>query len=367
MEENKYQVIDPMNDNYKLTAEDLRKDKKRYKKNGKKKRRGLRILVSLLVVFAILAGGVGFFVNSYLDKINYGDSAGDTDPNLAADENLTFEGQDEADKNIRDNLDDSVMWYDDRVYNILLVGVDYGQQDNGKYRPRSDSNILVSINTVNNTINMVSLSRASYVYIEGVGNRRLNVAHAAGGAALVVDTVQKNYKVRIDNYVVVDISGFEQIIDVLGGVTITMTAQEASVVVGKAVEGTYELNGEQAVSYSRVRYFDSDRKRTGRQRAVLEAIFNKFKGSSVSTLLGLMDDILPLVTTDFSKAELISQVTKAPKYLSMSLHQDIIPYKALPLTVRDDIEVLILDWDDEVNYLHDLIYADIIPQSAKIG
>lgn len=367
MEENKYQVIDPQNDDYKLTTADLIKDKKRYKKNGKRKRRGLRILVALLLVFAILVGGAGFFVNSYLNKINYGDSAGDTDPNLAADEALDFDGQEEADKAIRDNLDDSVMWYDDRVYNILLVGVDYGEQSNGRFRPRSDSNILVSINTVNNTVNMVSLSRASYVYIEGVGNRRLNVAHAAGGANLVVDTVQKNYKVRIDNYVVVDISGFEQIINVLGGVTITMTAQEASVVVGKEEAGTYELNGEQAVRYSRVRYFDSDRKRTGRQRAVLEAIANKLKGASISTLLGLMDEILPLVTTDFTKTELISQVTKAPKYLSMNIHQDIIPYKALPLTIRDDIEVLILDWQDEVSYLHDLIYADIIPQSASVN
>ena len=83
-------------------------------------------------------------------------------------------------------------------------------------------------------------------------------------------------------------------------------------------------------------------------------------------MVSLLDTVLPLVTTDFTKTELISQITKAPKYLGMTMHEDIIPHKPYPLSARDGKEVLILDWDEEDKYIHDLLYPDIIPQSAKI-
>ena len=362
MNENKYQVIDPEIDDYKLTAEDL-------KKNSKKKRKGLKVFLAIVLVFAILVGGAGVYVNSYLNKLNYGDSQGKANPNLDKEESLNFDNQADADEDLRSRLANDVMWYDDRIINILLVGVDYGDEETvmfqGAYLPRSDSMILVSINTINNVINMVSLSRAAYVAIPGHGNKRLNTAHAYGGASLLVDTVEQNYKIRIDKYITVDISGFAQIVDALGGVTVELTAAEANKVLGVSEAGTYDLNGDEAVYYSRLRSIDTDRKRTGRQRAVLNAIASKLRRSSASTMIDLLDTVLPLVTTDFSKTELLSQVTKAPKYLSMSIHEDIIPHVPYPLSTRDGKEVLILNWDEEDKYIHDLLYPDIIPQSAE--
>lgn len=363
MDENKYQIIDPESDKYKLTAADLKKGKK-------KPRKGVKVLIAILLVIAVLAGGAGIFVNSYLSKLNYGDSKGDINPDLDKEESLSFDNQSDADADIRANLDNNVMWYDDRIINILLVGVDYGDEEQvmfeGAYLPRSDSMILVSINTVNNVINMVSLSRAAYVAIPNHGNKRLNTAHAYGGAATLVDTIQQNYKIRIDKYVTVDISGFEQIVNALNGVTVELTAEEASIVVGEDAAGSYNLTGAQAVAYSRLRSIDSDRMRTGRQRAVLNAIAAKLKKSSVTTMVGLLDEVLPLVTTNYTKTELLSQVTKAPKYLAMNISQDIIPHSPHKLSLRDGKEVLILNWTDETKYIHDLLYPDIIPQSANI-
>lgn len=362
MEENKYQVIDPDNDKYRLTAEDLKKEKKSRKK-------GLKVLIAIILVFAILVGGAGIFINSYLSKLNYGDSKGTANPDLDNQESLSFDNQSDADADLRSRLANNVMWYDDRIYNILLVGVDYGDEEavmfKGAYLPRSDSMILISINSINNVINMVSLSRAAYVAIPGHGNKRLNTAHAYGGAAMLVDTVESNYKIRIDKYITVDISGFEQIVNAIGGVTVELTAEEASAVLGTNSAGTYDLNGAQAVAYSRLRSIDTDRKRTGRQRAVLNAIANKLKRSSVSTMIGLLDEVLPLVTTNFSKAELLAQVAKTTKYFSMSINEDIIPHVPHPLSTRDGKEVLILDWDEEDKYIHDLLYPGIVPQSAK--
>ena len=362
MDENKYQVIDPMDDSYKLTAADLKKEKK-------KKRKGLKVFIAIILVFAILAGAAGIYVYTYLNKLNYGDSKGTANPNLDKEESLSFDNQADADADLRARLSNNVIWYDDRIVNILLVGVDYGDEEavmfKGAYLPRSDSMILISINTINNVVNMVSLSRAAYVAIPDHGNKRLNTAHAYGGASLLVDTIEQNYKIRIDKYITVDISGFAQIVDALGGVTIEMTAAEAGKVLGVSAAGTYDLDGDEAVYYSRLRSIDTDRKRTGRQRAVLNAIALKLRKSSASTMVDLLDTVLPLVTTNFSKAELLAQVAKAPKYLSMSIHEDIIPHVPYPLSTRDGKEVLILNWDEEDKYIHDLLYPDIIPQSAE--
>lgn len=365
MDERKYEVIDPDSEKYMLTAADLRKEKKRRKKtNG-----FVKALIAILLVIVLIAGGAAAFVFTYLNKMNFGDSKGEVNPTLDADESLSFEDQAQADEDIRANLSDNVMWYDDRIFNVLLVGVDYGDEEKvmfeGAYLPRSDSMILLSVNSITNTINMVSLSRAVYAAIPGHGNKRLNTAHAYGGASMLVDTIQQNFKIRIDKYITVDISGFEEIVDILGGVDISLTAQEAKAM-GRKSAGTYHLNGAETVSYSRLRYIDSDRARTGRQRAVLNAIADKFRHSSVQTMLGLMDNVLPLVTTNFSKTELISQAANAPKYLTMRINEDIIPHNAKSLTMRDGKEVIILNWAETNKYTHDLLYPDIIPQSAEI-
>ncbi len=368
MEENKYQVIDTESDKYKLTSKDILEAAKK-KKRKKRKKRAIRVLVALLLVFAIITGAGLGIINSYLNKLNYGDSVGEVNPELDKEEALVFDEQETADADITANLRDDVLWYDDRILNVLLVGVDYGDEEKvmfeGAHLPRSDSMILLSINTVNKVINMVSLSRAAYVAIPGHGNKRLNTAHAYGGSSLLVETIEQNYKIRIDRYVTVDISGFQQIIDILGGVTISMTAQEAKLILGKNAAGSYHLDGSKAVAYSRLRSIDSDRKRTGRQRTVLNAIAAKLKSSSISTIAGLLDDVLPLVTTNFTKVELLKQATNAPKYLSMSIHEDIIPYEATQLTMRDGKEVLILNWKDTNARTHRLLYPDMVPQSAN--
>lgn len=360
--QNRYQVIDPDSSKYKLTAEDLKKEKKGTKK---KKHKALKILIALLLVFAILAGGIYAYVDiKYLSKINYDPLQLEIDPTLDKEEALEFDGQAEADANIKKNLDNNILWYDDRIINILLVGYDLGDIA-PTYFPRCDTNIVISINTITNSINMVSLSRATYAYIPGHGNRRINTAHAYGGAELLLETIRQNYKIRIDNYITVDFDGFTKIIDILGGIDIDMDKTEARAVLGKSSAGTYHLNGAQALSYSRLRWTDNDRTRTGRQRKVLNTIASKLRGSSVQTLSNLLDEMLPLVTTDFTKVGILSQLTKATSYLTMPVHEDIIPHKALPLSIRDGQEVLILNWEYENDYLHKLLYPDMTPQSHQ--
>ena len=367
----KYQVIDPESEEYKLTDKDLKKEKKKRRKVSA----GAKVLIAVLIVLIIIFGSGAFLINSYLSKLNYGDSKGTVNPSLDKEEEISFEAEEDiskqeaADVEIKKNLDDNIMWYDEKVINILLVGVDYGDDEKvmfeGAYLPRSDSMTLISLNLEKNIINMVSLSRAVYVAIPGHGNKRLNTAHAYGGSELLVETIQNNYKIRIDKYVTVDISGFAEIVDILGGVTVEMSAKEAEAILSTSKEGSYHLNGAQAVMFTRLHSIDSDRMRTGRQRKVLNAIAAKLRRSSVSTMVNLLDEILPLVTTNFSKTELIGQAANARKYLGMTINQDIIPHNATALTMRDGKEVLILNWAETKSYVHNLLYPDMTPQSAE--
>ena len=164
------------------------------RKKQKMKNRALIILGVVLLVIAIpLTAGIITF-NHYLSKVNYEEETKEINPELT--ENIS---DPEADKDISENIDDPRMWYNDNIINILLIGRDLGH--GSKYYPRADSVIIVSINKLKNDIKLVSLSRATYVSIPGHGNARLNAAHAYGGAKLLIDTIEQNYKIRIDHYV----------------------------------------------------------------------------------------------------------------------------------------------------------------------
>ncbi len=273
----------------------------------------------------------------------------------------------QGDKEILANANDRKVWYNDNIINILVMGIDEGN----KTYPfgRSDSMVVFSINKISKKIKMISLSRAAYVAIIGYDNTRLNHAHGLGGAPLAIDTVERNYKIRIDNYVSANFDTFKQLIDTIGGVKIKLTSAEASALKNKIKAnslayngaGTYNLNGNLALEYVRLRKIDTDKARTQRQRNVLMAIINKAKGMGIFQMTTTLNRILPLITTDLSKSEILSQLVNVQSYLDSSIEQYVIPYKPTLLTLVGDFEVLLLNWDSEIKYLHNLIYGDVTP------
>lgn len=338
-----------------------------------KKKVIITIAVILLVIAIPLTAGL-ITVNHYLGKINYEEETKDINPELT--ENLSDPN---ADKDISENIDDPRMWYNDNIINILLIGRDLGH--GSKYYSRADSVIVVSINKLNNDIKLVSLSRATYVSIPGHGNARLNAAHAYGGSKLLIDTIEQNYKIRIDHYVSIDFNGFIKAVDALGGVDIALTESEVKALSpilkqnGTVVEGagTYHLNGNEALEYARLREIDSDRARTERQRTILMSIFSKFKKmystENYSTLLSkstkFLDQVLPLVSTDFTKSEIISKATTYAGYLNWPVTEAIIPRDKTPLTKINGVEVLIVNWAKVKNDIHEVLYPGIEPQEQS--
>lgn len=195
------------------------------------------------------------------------------------------------------------------IVNIMLIGQD---ARDGAVRARSDTMILVTFNKNTKTITMTSFLRDLYVKIPGYGENKMNAAYAFGGMNLLDKTLEQNFGVRVDGYVEVNFSRFAEVIDLLGGVDMELRQDEAATVnlmteryeLGK---GMVHMDGEQALAYSRIRHLDADAdfSRTNRQRKVINALIEKFRNTKLTTLMGLMDDLLPMIATDMSNAELI--------------------------------------------------------------
>ena len=198
------------------------------------------------------------------------------------------------------------------VVNILLIGQDRRINET---RQRSDAMILCTINVGSKTLTMTSFLRDTYVPLpkyNGVyyGKNRLNMPYLIGGFKMLNDCLEQNFGVNVDHNIEVDFSGFKAVIDALGGVDLELTADEAQIVEGDLQEGYNHLDGGQALMYARIRKLDDDFGRTNRQRNILTAVIEKTKNLGLGDILRMIDTLLPMITTDMEKADIVFYLTK---------------------------------------------------------
>ncbi len=213
------------------------------------------------------------------------------------------------------------------VKNIMLIGEDTREEEITD-TSRADSAIIASVNIDTGKITLTSVLRDLYVYyeVDGEGQYgKINEAASLGGMEEYIRTVERYYKVQIDNYAVVNFASFPKIIDSLGGVEVEIEDREineinshpnryGNVYIEKTYDGTegvMTLDGEQALAFCRIRKIDSDNARSDRQKTVLLALFNKMKGASKTELLKVVNDLVGYVYTGYSKKELVSLATYA--------------------------------------------------------
>ena len=198
----------------------------------------------------------------------------------------------------------------ENIVNILLVGVDRRKNE----PTRSDTMILCTFNKTQGTITLTSFMRDMYLKIPGYKSNRINVSYVLGGMNLLNETISYNFGVEADGIVEIDFNQFQKLIDLLGGIELELTKREADYVNyechGKLKSGVQLLTGEEALSFARCRKVggDGDFGRTNRQRIVLTKLLNEYKNKSLTELIGLMDDILPMVTTNMTKDEILGYV-----------------------------------------------------------
>ena len=194
------------------------------------------------------------------------------------------------------------------IVNILLIGQDRRE---GEETARSDSMILCTYHRKTGNVTMTSFLRDLYVPIPGHHSNRINAAYSEGGAALLDDTLRENFSLHIDGNIEVDFSQFAQIIDLLGGVELELREDEAAEINketgSELAAGTQVLNGEQALTYARIRKLDADGdfSRTSRQRKVMNALVSRYRNMQWKELLPLMDQLLPLISTDMNYGKLV--------------------------------------------------------------
>lgn len=295
---------------------------KKEKKPGGWKRIVLTIFCVLLALILIIAACVGVYVNYLLNKIPRVDlenestiSSSELEELLNTDPDVSPVDPSESLPSIEDvtfptEITEPVQKAD-HVINILLIGQD---TRSSKVRARSDSMILVTFNTEAKTVTLTSFMRDAYVQIPGYKPHKLNHAYQYGGMSLLNETLKVNFGVEVDGNVEVDFSQFQKIIDLLGGVEITLTEEEASYLYngsGKKFEVTAGLNrlsGEEALMYARLREIDSDYRRTERQRKVLLSLIEAYKNQPIDQMLALLEEIMGLVTTNMDNGEIVGLV-----------------------------------------------------------
>ncbi len=263
---------------------------------------------------------------------------------------------------------------DNDIYNILLVGVDRRDKT---WNGNSDSMILVSINKKDNRVTMVSLMRDTYVDIPDVGYEKLNAAYAWGAGPLLCETVTNTYKVKVDRYAAVDFFDLIDIIDIIGGVDMEITASEAEVMNGYILDmcnlmnidgyahqvpvggGYIHCDGVQAVAYARNRYVgNSDYQRTERQRYLIQQLMGEVKRMSVAQMTDKMQSILGHVTMNIPESEIWSMIPELPEMLNYKFETDRIPYDNMydVISVKGQ-GMLVPDWEPTIEKLHDFIYG----------
>lgn len=330
--------------------------------------------VVLFVVTIVLTAVflIGAYIWSKLDLIDYSDE----EHHVVSDEEFEAYIADLGDLEISDEvpiIPDTETADSKRVTNILILGTDERNKD-FHYHARSDSMILVSIDSVNQTVKLVSFERAVGVPIlEGEYKGQYDLlTHIFrwGGSELVVKTIEHCFKIDIDHYVRVNFSSVQNIVDTIGGIDLYLTAAEAHAINSETYddyylkkeyimsEGMNHLNGAAALSFARLRKIDSDWQRVERQRKVILAIVDRVKGSSIAELDKLADTVLPMIQTDMTKLEVAELMLYAPTFLLSEFDQMTIPKQGTygGMTIRTPGGAFAVDYEINNDLLYRFLY-----------
>lgn len=266
---------------------------KHQQKETKKKGKALKIIAIIFLIIILIIAGIGIagmqYINSKLNKIDY--------DNLMPDEI-------EVNAGVEEKLD--------TYRNIALLGLD-ARTDTFE-GTRSDCIIIVSINEKTKDVKLCSVYRDTYLELTNRNLDKITHAYYYGGAKLTLSTLNTNLDLNITEYVTVNFDTVKTVVNALGGVRITVTDAEAGSIAGITSAGTYNLNGEQALSYARIRKIDTDYKRTERMRTVLTAVFEKVKTLSIVELNNLVDTILPHIRTNIQSSEILALLPQVATY-----------------------------------------------------
>ncbi len=324
-----------------------KKGKKKKKKKGlrkwmKKHKAASAIIILFLICILTVAGLFGSIVWS----LNH-DSVGIVDPDdvdPTADE-VQIAREDQKDQD---------------VVNILLVGSD--TRDPDAELGRSDTMMLVSFNKAEGKATVISFLRDTLIDIDGYGMSKLGHTFAYGGVGLTINTLNKQFDLDIQDYIIINFENLVEIIDGLGGIQVNLTEEEAEYYRQTGMpdiqSGWVTLTGSQALAHARNRSLDNDFGRTSRQRSVLYGIYNKvMENKNPADILPLIKFCMTQVSTNMGVTELYSLATDVMGVEHLKTQQAAVPRDgAYEFDTYDSMSVLTIDLEANKEYIKELLY-----------
>lgn len=282
------------------TLKDVKAERSAKKRRAKRRKRAIVLIVEFLILMILL--GIGYVMNKY-DKIQF---------NLFGEEDILF--NDGAKQ--------------EHYTTVALFGGDSrdGALEAGTH---ADTIMIASIDDQTKEVKIISIYRDTMTKQMNGKIKKANNAYFTGGPKDAINMLNKNYDLDIEDYVTVDFGAMADVVDLLGGIEIEVTKEEAAEMnrhivgtaesVGKKASymkpGLQELNGVEVVTYSRIRKnVGGDYGRTERQRLVIQKLVEKVKQTDISTLNKIVDQVFSQVSTSFTLKEIISLASGVMQY-----------------------------------------------------
>ncbi len=249
---------------------------------------------------------------------------------------------------------------DDSVINVLLVGTD--SRDPSSDMGRSDSMMLVSYNRKEHKATLASFLRDSLVDIDGHGKSRLGHTYAYGGVGLTINTINKVYGLDIQNYVTISFENLVSVIDMLGGIEVPITAEEAEYYRKNGMpnmqEGMMKLTGTQALAHARNRSLDNDFGRTRRQRSVMNGIYRKvMEQRDPGAVLSVINFCVTQVKTNIPVNDIYTMAMDVLSEENLKVQQISVPAEGTYQFIEyNGMEVLEIDVEANKRNLQQFLY-----------
>ena len=255
------------------------------------------------------------------------------------------------------------------IINILLIGLDGRNSDADS---RTDSIILATVDTNSKRLKLTSFMRDMYVPIPGHGQGRINTAYFFGGPDLLIKTINQDFNLSVQYYMSIDFKAFQDLVEKVGGVDVEVKDYEVKEINkyikevngsnSKLISGSgyQHLNGQQALSYCRIRKVgNGDYERTERQRKLLSILAKKVKTVGVIKLPQLFAAVVPYVKTNVPTAKLMGIGYTAYKFVNLPIQTLRIPMDGMfQGMVINGADVLVPDIEKNVTVLDRFINTD---------
>lgn len=329
-------------------------------KKGKKKVLMIVLVVLLLLIVVGIIGGVVYY--NYLINLisrpddivaptNYADigTMPTIPPEIIVDE--TGEASTTATASTEETWPTVVS--DQNITNIMLVGQAARE---GEEHLIADTMILCSINRETKTLTMTSLMRdlrlvwPEYIDINGkphTGNNRINMAYnmgyrwagnnSKGGMDVLAGIVEYNFGVKVDHTIEVNFNTFQQVMEMMEGVTVTINQEEIDYLqknypesnTAKTLEpGVVRLSPYLALGYARMRKVGhGDFERTERQRKVITSMLWELAHMNIFEINKMFTTLLPSIVTDMTNEQITNYALEfIPMIKDLKIQSQRIPF-----------------------------------------